>query len=293
MFKKILFFLFLPLILTACHEEPELDLFHLTLGTAADAEVAMGIHSADVTINGYARWIEVGIVGKFESYTLSDNLPDWLTISNAELMNVPNHFRINISALDGDDSRVGKVEFTVFKGRKSQAGSITIVQNPCTLADLKKTEQRAIKAYLSKFDVVNVLPPLADIRVGSVAPFYKLDTQGTVYMQVVRMGTQPAATDGQTIYFRYMRYNLLSYLNNGMLPAGEGNLNSATQDVTSFELGSAAPSTTQWGIALQMPLQLGLPADSEVNLIVASEAGPPAEQTSVTPFLYNIRYLHK
>lgn len=109
-------------------------------------------------------------------------------------------------------------------------------------------------------------------------------------MQVVKMGAEPAATNGETIYFRFLRYNLLSYLENGVLPNGQGNLNSVTQDVTSFVLGSDKPSTTQWGTAIQMPMLLGLPVDSEVNLVVASEAGFTSEISSVIPFLYNIRY---
>lgn len=283
--------MFLPFILTACSSDaPSLDLFHLTLCTEADADFAMGLHSAEVTVNGYARWVEVGIVGDFDSYNMSDDMPEWLTISNSEIVNVPISFRINVSALSGDDTRIGTVGFTVFKGSKSQTGSITITQNPCTLGDLKKTEQRAMKKYLSKFDVVDVLPAINDIQVGSVAPFYKLNQEGSVYMQVVKIGSEPAATGGETIYFRYLRYNLLSYLENGVLPNGEGNLNSVTQDVTSFELGSDKPATAQWGTAIQMPMLLGLPADSEVNLVVASEAGVVSEINNVTPFLYNIHY---
>ncbi|MDE6330361.1 MAG: DUF4827 family protein [Muribaculaceae bacterium] len=293
--KRSNLFLILPfllLIFAGCSDEPELDLFHLTLGTEADADVAWGLHSGEITINGYARWIDVGIVGDFDSYTLSDDVPAWLTvIPQGGNIGTPHHFRVEVSALGGSDSRTGKVGFTVFKGSRSQSGTITIVQNPCTLEDLKKTEQRAMKKYLSKFDVIDVLPAINDIQVGSVAPFYKLNSEGTVYMQVVRMGTQPAATIGETIYFRFMRYNLLAYLENGVLPNGEGNLNSATQDVTFFELGSDKPSTAQWGTAIQMPMQLGLPVDSEVNLIVASEAGLTSEISYVTPFLYNILYL--
>ena len=44
--------MFLPFILTACSkDEPELDLFHITLGIEADAEIGMGLHSAEVTCN--------------------------------------------------------------------------------------------------------------------------------------------------------------------------------------------------------------------------------------------------
>ncbi len=163
--------IFLPFILTACSsDEPELDLFHLTLGTTADAEVAMGSHSVEVTINGYARWIEIGIVGDYDFYTLSDNLPEWVSISKSTT--IPNHFKIDVNALDGDDARIGKIGFTVFKGSQSQTGVVTITQNPSTLEDLKKTEQRAMNKYLSKFDVIDHLRAINDIQIGSVAPFY-------------------------------------------------------------------------------------------------------------------------
>lgn len=292
MLKKFLCFLIVPFILAGCSsDEPELDLFHLTLGMEGDADVSMGTHSADITINGYARWIEVGIVGDFDSYILSDDYPAWLTITDSEMIAMKNYFRINVTALDGADSRVGKIGFTVFKGTSTQSGSITITQNACTIEDLKKTEWRAMKKYLSKFDVIDKVPAVNDIQVGSVAPFYKLNPEATVYMQVVSKGTGPTATAGEKVYFRYLRYNLLSYLENNVLPKGEGNLNSITQDATFFELGSNNPATTRWGTAIQMPLLLGLPVDSEVNLVVASEAGPTSEISAAVPFLYNIRYL--
>lgn len=60
-----------------------LILFHLTLGAEVDADIAMGLHSAELTINGDVRCIDVGIVGDIDSYTLYDDIPDWLTISNS------------------------------------------------------------------------------------------------------------------------------------------------------------------------------------------------------------------
>lgn len=292
MFKKLFLCLTLPLILTACrNDEPDPDLFHLTLGTEADADIAMGITSAEITINGYARCIDVGIVGDYDSFTLSDDIPDWMEISREGIFDVPNSLRINVSALGGADSRTGKIGFTVFKGKRSQSGTITVTQNPCTLDDLKKTEQRAMKRYLSKFDVVDKLPAISDIRVGSVAPFYKLDAEGTVYMQVVSMGTSPAATRGEKVHFRFIRYSLLYYLENGFLPEGQGNANDLTASPAFIEVGSDAPATTQWGTAIQMPLLLGLPLGSEVNLVVASSAGFTPEIASVIPYRYNLRYL--
>lgn len=286
--KKILLLLLLPFIFTACRDvdEPEYGLFHLTLGMEGEADVAMGVHDAEITINGYAKEIRIGIVGEYDSFTISDGIPSWLTVKVVD----EDDFIINVTALSEEDSRTGKVGFTVFNGSKSQTGSITIVQNALTLEDLQKTERRAIKAYLSKFDVIDELPAIPDIRVGSVAPFYKLDREGKVYMQVVRMGTEPAAITGEKISFRFLRYDLLYYLSNGYLPDGTGNMNDISQAASWFTLGSDNEATTQWGTAIPLPMQLGLPLGSEVNLVVSSEAGLTNEISSVIPFLYNIRY---
>lgn len=126
---KDLFILFFPLILSACNnDEPEPDFFHLTVGTEADTEVAMGIHSAEIVINGDARWIDVGIVGDFDSYIFSDDVPDWMAV--LKLSDSPCYFRIEVSEFDDVEPRVGKVAFTVFKGSKSQSGSIAVTQQP-------------------------------------------------------------------------------------------------------------------------------------------------------------------
>ncbi|MCM1070789.1 MAG: DUF4827 domain-containing protein [[Clostridium] fimetarium] len=289
MYRKLLCLIAIPILLAACRSEEDpydFGLFHLTLGMEADAEVGMGTHDAEVTINGYPKEITVGVVGTYNSISISDDVPLWMHVTASD-----KGFIINVAELTDNETRRGEVRFTVSKGNEKQAGVIKIVQNPLTLEDLKKTERRAIKTYLRKFDVVETLPALSEIQVGSVAPFYKLDADGDVYMQVVRMGTALSATDGDRVYFRYLRYDLLYYLKNGALPPGQGNMNDITQDVTSFVVGSDQEPTLRWGRAIQMPMLLGLPSDSEVNLIVASEAGITAEISSVTPYLYNIRYL--
>lgn len=288
MYKNFLLFILPLILLTACSEdnEPDYGVFHLTIGTTSDADVAMGTHSAEITINGYAYIIDVGIVGENDSFVISDGYPDWLTVTKYD----DKKFKIDVAELSGSESRTGGVNFVVFNGGKSETGYISITQNPLTYEDLQKTEQRAIKSYLKKFDVYDELPSLNEIQVGSVAPFYKLDSDGYVYMQVVKMGSAPAATQGETIYFRFLRYNLLSYFENGVLPNGEGNMNSIDQSVTSFVVGSNQASTTQWGPAIQMPMLLGLPIDSEVNLVVSSQAGFTSEVANVIPYLYNIRY---
>lgn len=129
--KKILLFLFISIILSGCRKEtPALDLFHLTIGTEAGADLAMGLHSAEITVDGKARWIEVGLVGDIDSYTLSDETPDWLSISDLEVINVTHGFRINVSELNNEETRIGTIDFTATKGQLSQSGTITVTQQP-------------------------------------------------------------------------------------------------------------------------------------------------------------------
>lgn len=127
--KTTVRFLFILIcsILSACgdEDEPAYGLFHLTLCMEGEADLAMGIHDAEVTISGNSKEISVGIVGEYDSFAISNDTPSWLTVKIVDKDN----FNINVSALSGTDSRIGKVGFTVFKGGKSQAGVITIVQN--------------------------------------------------------------------------------------------------------------------------------------------------------------------
>lgn len=290
MSKLYLYLLLLPfLLLTACSEEdePEYGLFHLTLGMEADAgDIAMGIHDAEVVINGYATRIDVGLAGEFDAFVVSDGVPAWLTtVPNGE-----DKFYIDVAAMSDGKSRTGSVNFVVYKDSRSQTGRITVIQNELTYEDLLKTERKAIRFFLSKFDVVDVLPPLNEIQAGPAAPFYKLDAGGNVYMQVVRKGEISAAAQGETVYFRFARYNLLSYYESGIIPESGGNMNDMELGVANFVVGSDKPSTTQWDTAIQMPVLLGLPLGSEVNLVVASQAGPTDEIANVTPSLYHIIY---
>ncbi len=119
--------------------------------------------------------------------------------------------------------------------------------------------------------------------------YYQLDEDGNVFMQVVRAGSGPKATDDQLIFFRFTRYDLFNY-SDGSLGTGEGNDGDLSAGAASFLFNNYQQySSYQWGTGLQMPLRF-LPVDCEVNLVVKSQQGVYDEIAAVQPFLYKVRY---
>ena len=125
-------------------------------------------------------------------------------------------------------------------------------------------------------------------EVGSKAPFYRLDEDGMLYMQVINAGTKGnRVADDEQIYFRYMRFPLALY-SNGTLPSGEGNMitiSPAWFRFNNFQL----PTSYQWGQGVQKPLHY-LPVDCEVNIVIKSQMGLSDETANVQPYLWHITY---
>ena len=121
------------------------------------------------------------------------------------------------------------------------------------------------------------------------APYYRLDNDGNVFMQVVKKGDGEMAQSDQLIYFRFMRYNLINYDGVNTMP-GEGNSDYVEGGNMSFRYQNfTLESSSAWGMAIQMPLQY-LPLNSEVRLVVKSQYGWTSEISSVQPYLYHIRF---
>lgn len=158
-------------------------------------------------------------------------------------------------------------------------------------AELLSDENKAVNLYLSNYRVETEIPADTVFETGSDAPYYQLDDEGNVYMQVLRAGDRKnqKAEDDQLIYFRYTRYSLTYYYNYGEM-RGEGNSTNMGYQSTSFRFGNTSlSSTTQYGSGIQMPLYyLGI--DCEVNLIVKSQLGFTSEIASVNPYMFNLRY---
>ncbi len=158
-------------------------------------------------------------------------------------------------------------------------------------AELLNEERHATNAYLANCRVVNEIPDDTVFEVGKDAPYYRIEPEGNVYMQVLKAGDRKNDKPkiSEKIYFRYMRYNLSYwYRYNEMI--GEGNENEMSYASTYFNYGNyTLQVSSQWGYGIQLPLSL-LGVDSEVNLVIKSQYGWMSEISNVVPYLYHVRY---
>lgn len=158
-------------------------------------------------------------------------------------------------------------------------------------ADRLVDENKAMNLYLSNCRVINTVPEDNAFETGPDAPFYRMDEEGNVYMQVIYPGDKEnnMAEDDELIFFRFTRYNLLYYYNYGEM-IEEGNADDMNQIATSFRFNNTSlSSSTQYGSGIQLPLSyLGI--DCQVKLVIKSQYGFSNEIASVTPYLYELRY---
>lgn len=159
-------------------------------------------------------------------------------------------------------------------------------------SDLLRDEERATNWYMAQHRIINSVPADSVLEYGADAPFYRLDPDGFLYLQVVDPGdpdTKPKA--GDTVYFRFMRKNL-KYMYNGSDPKWEGNANDMNSllGATSFVYEEMAVSSSQkFGQGIQWPLKF-VGINSEVNLVMRSYYGFSEDQSQCLAYIYNIKY---
>lgn len=160
-------------------------------------------------------------------------------------------------------------------------------------ADLLAEENRAVNYFLSNYRVINEIPADTVFEYGEDAPYYRIDEDSNLYMQVISPGTKDnKAVDDELIYFRYTRYNLRYFEISDEL-AGSGNSNNMEVSATSFRFGNTMlSSASAYGMGIQEPLKF-LGVDCEVNLVVKSQLGPSEDIANVVPFMYNLRYFRQ
>ena len=171
---------------------------------------------------------------------------------------------------------------------------LTACNDDQSYADRLNQERYAINAYLANHRVVMSIPEDSVFEVGEDAPFYRVDPDGNVYMQVLKAGDRKndRAKKGDRIYFRYSRYSLSIWYADKNWEVYSGNENSMDAQDCSFNYADySLPSTSQWGYGLQYPLNF-LGVECEVNLVIKSQYGFTNEISYVMPFFYHIRYFH-
>lgn len=171
---------------------------------------------------------------------------------------------------------------------------LSACNNDQSYADRLNDERNAVNAYLANHRVVMSVPKDSVFEVGANAPFYRIDPDGNVYMQVLNAGDRKndRAKVGEPIYFRYSRYNLSTWYAEGSWTVYSGNENTMDAVSCSFNYSDyKLPTSSQWGYGLQYPL-LFLGVECEVNLIIKSQYGFTGEISYVTPFFYHVRYFH-
>lgn len=171
-------------------------------------------------------------------------------------------------------------------------------------SDMLRDEKGAVNWYLAQNRVEPRVPEDSVFQTGEDAPFYRMNSDGTVYMRVIRQGDMNnRPVKGDNVYFRFMRYDISQMYDDKTTDiTGYGN----TEDMFGnsdwhFVYGNTTlPSTTQFGTGIQLPLNY-LGYGCEVDLIVKSTEGMSVTSSSgsvliddvsnCTPYVYkNLKY---
>ncbi|MCH5246867.1 MAG: DUF4827 family protein [Muribaculaceae bacterium] len=159
-------------------------------------------------------------------------------------------------------------------------------------AELLTDENHACNAFLADQRVENEIPADSVFEIGEDAPYYRIDEEGNLYMQVLDAGDpNDKAEYDDLIYFRFMRLNLSDlYFYGEDAVSWNGNADNMASSPTSFRFQNyTLSSSSQYGVGIQAPLNF-LGIGCRVNIVIKSQYGMTEELAYVIPFLYNIRY---
>lgn len=169
--------------------------------------------------------------------------------------------------------------------------ALTACEETKSYSELLTEEEHAVNWYLAQHEVALEIPADGNFVTGDKAPFYKMDNDGYVYMQVIDKGSHTDKPNkGDLVYFRFTRMNIKIFQSTGT-EVWEGNSDDFDNyGNTSLIYGNnILTSTTKFGEGIQVPLEY-LGYNSEVNLIVKSPEGFASEVSQCIPFVYNLRY---
>lgn len=171
----------------------------------------------------------------------------------------------------------------------AQAVTFTSCDDNESYAELLEKETKYINNFLADQRVVGHIPENNEFEVGPDAPFYKMDSDGLVYMRVISKGDmEDMAETNDLVYIRFTYYNLTLY-KDGELPEGVGNSDDVTYSEQFRFKNTSSQSSISWGEGIQLPLEY-LGYGCEVDVVIRSQAGRNENISYVIPYLYNVRY---
>lgn len=157
-------------------------------------------------------------------------------------------------------------------------------------ADLLNEENQLVNAFLAQHRVEESFPGADACEIGPEAPYYRVDEEGNVYMQVLMRGSGDIPEKGERVYFRYMRYDLNYYVVGSDDNVGVGNADNMNTQSTYFLYDDyEIEQSYQYGTGIQIPVGL-LGYGCKVNVVIKSQSGPSADMSYVVPYLYTITY---
>ena len=153
-------------------------------------------------------------------------------------------------------------------------------------------ERVAVNLFLAGKKVINEIPADSILQTGKDAPYYRIDENGNVYLQVIsNTGLDKRPKTDELIYFRYMRFNIVDWCVNGEDDISlVGNMNDMNNPTTYFLYDNySVDVSSQYGEGIQLPLKF-VGMGSEVNVIIRSQVGISDEIADVQPYHWHIRY---
>ena len=78
-------------------------------------------------------------------------------------------------------------------------------------AELLNEETKSVNSFLADQNVILDIPADSVFEYGFDAPFYRIDPDGNVFMQVIDPGEAEKVKDDALVFFRFTRYNLNEY----------------------------------------------------------------------------------
>ncbi len=158
-------------------------------------------------------------------------------------------------------------------------------------SDLLRSEEKAVNWYLSNHKVATEVPSDSVFLTGEDAPFYRLNDDGTVYMQVINPGDpKQKVSAGDKVYFFYSRQNIRNLWELGASTIDTNEMSGSLAKFFFLYGDTSVGQGKNFGAGIQLPLSY-LGYYSEVNLVLKSYSGFPSDQSDCIPYIVNVKYL--